>query len=166
MQNTDNLHNRNYQDLLYLMRCFEQMLRANNAQDLAEKLPWIHQKQIHDAEHIPINFRKRDVQLYSMAFQLLNLVEINQAIDQRNTKANQTNMGLINGLWSQCLESIKQTGTDLKSCLKVLPQIVVMTVLTPYRSQTHPRTRALPNFSSAHGPANQPAQRQIKPKPN
>lgn len=120
-----------YQDLTFLLECFKEMLIENNVPDLAAKLPWINV----ESETIHLHFRKRDVQLYSMAFQLLNLVEINEAVQQRRRRENEQGLAAVNGLWAQNLQRLKNVGISAETCANALQHIVIEPVLTAHPTE-------------------------------
>ena len=49
------------------------------------------------------------IKLYSIAFQLLNTVEVNGAVQGRRTKEDKS-LSSINGLWTYHLEKLKEKG--------------------------------------------------------
>ena len=120
-----------YDDLAFLMECFKEVLLENNAPDMAARLPWINEHS--DTENI--HFRKRDMQLYSLAFQMLNLVEINDAVQQRRKTEDEKGATKVNGLWAQNLEELKNKGFSGEKITSFLGQISVEPVLTAHPTE-------------------------------
>lgn len=120
-----------YEDLEFLLECFREVLLENNAPDLAARLPWINEI----PEMIHLQFRKRDVQLYSMAFQLLNLVEINDAVQQRRRQADEKGSASVNGLWAQNLQMLKEASLPADEIARLLGQAHIETVLTAHPTE-------------------------------
>ena len=58
-----------YQDLEFLLDAMKSMLIRNDAQNLADQIPWINPINLGKGQYLPANV----VQIYSMAFQLLNM---------------------------------------------------------------------------------------------
>ena len=75
-----------HDDLTFLMICFREVLEELGEHYLANNLPWINQVNV-DAEPNP-----RLCQAYSIAFQLLNMVEENVAAQVR--RARESEIGL------------------------------------------------------------------------
>src|SRR5258708_22229948 len=69
-----------HEDLSFLMHCFRAVLEELGEEDLAKRLPWI--------SHVTISDRPnpRLSQAYSVAFQLLNMVEENVAAQVRRLR--------------------------------------------------------------------------------
>jgi len=120
-----------YHDLAFLLECFREVLLENNAPDLAARLPWINEM----PEMIHLQFRKRDVQLYSMAFQLLNLVEINDAVQQRRQQADEKGNASVNGLWAQNLAYLQQAHLSDTTIAELLGQVRIEPVLTAHPTE-------------------------------
>jgi phosphoenolpyruvate carboxylase len=125
-----------YQDLHFLLDCFREVLEENNAHDLAIRLPWINEI----PEMIHLQFRKRDVQLYSIAFQLLNLVEINEAVQQRRHKTDSEGLASVNGLWAQNLTFLKNASISPETIAKTLGKMHIEPVLTAHPTEAKRRT--------------------------
>ena len=60
-------------DLDFMMRCFVEVLEQLGHKDLAGTLPWMGKRKLRGVQL----FSYRGVQAYSIAFQLLNMVEEN-----------------------------------------------------------------------------------------
>ena len=71
-----------YMDLEYLLYCLREVLEENGESDLVPYIPWI-------SEEIPtVKHQTSDklFHLYSVCFQLLNIVEVNGAMQTRRKK--------------------------------------------------------------------------------
>lgn len=118
-----------YEDLEFLLECFKEVLLESNTPELAKLLPWINP----NPEHIL--FRKRDIQLYSIAFQFLNLVEINAAVQERRHQENEHSLSAVNGLWGQNLLKLKEAGLTPEKIANLLGNIYVEPVLTAHPTE-------------------------------
>lgn len=120
-----------YFDLQFLLECFQEVLRENGAPDLAAKVPWINAQ----PELGGLSLRKRDIQLYSIAFQLLNMVEVNGAVQLRRKRENTHRMASVNGLWAQNLMQLKDMGIPSQEIAQLLGTIQVEPVLTAHPTE-------------------------------
>lgn len=118
-----------YKDLEFLLECFKEVLLESNTPDLAKLLPWVNE----EVENI--QFRKRDIQLYSIAYQFLNLVEINGAVQERRQQEDEKSMSAVNGLWAQHLLKLKEAGISQEQIANSLGDIYVEPVLTAHPTE-------------------------------
>ena len=72
--------------------------------ELASEIPWINS--VKDFQNNP--FTQKHLQLYSICFQLLNIVEVNGAVQNRRLIEDQKSPTDINGLWSYNLQLLKK----------------------------------------------------------
>ncbi|MEM6738417.1 MAG: hypothetical protein AAF620_20360, partial [Bacteroidota bacterium] len=61
-----------YEDLKFLLSALKNALIDNGEEDLANDIPWINENEIQVDKITP-----KHIQLYSLIFQLVNIVEIN-----------------------------------------------------------------------------------------
>lgn len=118
-----------YKDLEFLLECFKEVLLESNNSELAGLLPWINGK----AEKA--QFRKRDIQLYSMAYQFLNLVEINGAVQERRKQEEEHGLEAVNGLWAQNLLMLKEAGISQEQIAELLGHTYIEPVLTAHPTE-------------------------------
>lgn len=120
-----------YEDLEFLLHCFEEVLIENNETELAASIPWI------TSSTTDFNFPGHDklLHLYSVCFQLLNLSEVNGAVQGRRKKEEQQGQESITGLWSDVLKDLKSKGFDEQSIAAELAKITVEPVLTAHPTQ-------------------------------
>ncbi len=118
-----------YKDLEFLLHCLEEVLVENQQQELAASIPWIN-----DIPSDPNKISPRHIQLYSIVFQLLNVVEVNSAVQSRRKKED-TSLESINGLWTYHLQNLKQKGVTATQIAESLPDIQVEPVLTAHPTE-------------------------------
>ncbi|MEM1137410.1 MAG: phosphoenolpyruvate carboxylase, partial [Bacteroidota bacterium] len=119
-----------YFDLEFLLECFREVLIESGEAKLASQIPWIN-----DIDDIkPEDFNQRLVQVYSIVFQLLNMVEVNGAVQNRRKIENES-MSKVNGLWAQNLKMLKEKGIPPKEIAKGLSKIIVEPVLTAHPTE-------------------------------
>ncbi|MCB0638931.1 MAG: hypothetical protein KDC54_20020, partial [Lewinella sp.] len=68
-----------YVDLEFLLQAMQEVLEDNGATDLARRVPWISELPAPKPEELD----EASVQLFSIAFQLLNMAEENGAVQTR-----------------------------------------------------------------------------------
>jgi len=122
------------QDLQYLMECFQEVLRDLGSADIAAALPWVGEapqpRKTPDPETAA-----RTAQAYSIAFQLLNMVEENAAAQFRRQRASSVPKIVEPGLWSYTLRKMKKAGLSEEEIARSLPAISVEPVLTAHPTE-------------------------------
>ena len=119
-----------YQDLEFLLHALREALEENGEGDFAEDIPWIG-----DARYDDINdFTIQHIQLYSIATQLLGLVETNAEVQARRRREDE-DLAVVDGLWAQNLRYLKEQGLDEKGVAGCLPQVRVEPVLTAHPTE-------------------------------
>ncbi|MDD3322413.1 MAG: phosphoenolpyruvate carboxylase [Paludibacter sp.] len=120
-----------YNDLEFLLVCLKEVLVESDENALAEDIPWI-SNEINFKEN---QFSEEHLRLYSTCFQLLNIVEVNGAVQNRRKKEDNESMSAINGLWSYNLELLKNKGFSEKEIASQLADIHVEPVLTAHPTE-------------------------------
>ena len=120
-----------YNDLEFLLLCLKEVMIESGEADLANDIPWISAK----TDFQQTSFTEKHLQLYSTCFQLLNIVEVNGAVQNRRKTEDQKAMSDINGLWSYNLELLKQKGFTPTQIVDQLHEIHVEPVLTAHPTE-------------------------------
>ena len=115
-------------DLEFLIGCFREVLTELGQPDLAAALPW-------DDVPAPTELPSRLGQAYSVAFQLLNLVEENGAAQTRRKRESEDGMSAERGLWGETLGRLAADGFSPGEIAEFLPQIRVEPVLTAHPTE-------------------------------
>ena len=130
--------------LQYLLGCLEDALISTGETELLPYLPWSGREPKIGAapEGLP--------QLYSIGFQLLNMVEERVAAEIRREREKVLGAESIRGLWPQALRDLKAMDLTPEQILSVLKDVQVEPVLTAHpteakRSSVRERHRALYN---------------------
>ncbi len=116
-------------DLSFLMQCLREVLVELGEEDAAAVLPW--SGEIHDAENPPPGIE----QAYSIAFQLLNMVEENAAAQTRRLREIEHGLAEEPGLWGKQLARLKKAGLTDKEIAASLHTIRVEPVLTAHPTE-------------------------------
>jgi phosphoenolpyruvate carboxylase len=118
-----------HEDLSFLMHCFREVLEELGEEDLAKRLPWISDVTISDRPNPRLS------QAYSVAFQLLNMVEENVAAQVRRLRESDLGLTSEPGLWAYQLEKLKKAGLSEDQIAQRLPYIRVEPVLTAHPTE-------------------------------
>jgi phosphoenolpyruvate carboxylase len=131
-------------DLTFLMNCFREVLEELGEHYLARNLPWINQVKV-DAEPNP-----RLCQAYSIAFQLLNMVEENVAAQVRRSRESEIGLSGEPGLWADHLRKMRDAGIAEAQIAEQLNKIRVEPVLTAHPTEAK-RLAVLEQHRALHG---------------
>ena len=118
-----------YRDLRFLLEALAEVLRENGETEMADAIPWINEHSASDQPTV-----SKLVQLYSLIFQLINMVEINHAVQSRRAEENRDLAG-VKGLWARNLKGLKDQGISLDSILSELKHVSVEPVLTAHPTE-------------------------------
>jgi phosphoenolpyruvate carboxylase len=110
-----------YRDLEFLLGCFSEVLEENGKKELAAQLPWITVSEpVFAAEN-----RQDLLHLYSICFQLMNLCEVNGAVQNRRCRQEAEGLDSVNGLWGNVLTDLKNRGVPVKYYPFLGPRLVI-----------------------------------------
>jgi len=116
-------------DLRFLMQCFAEVLHDLGHKDLAAHLPWLGDV----TETGPAPWRLGLA--YSVAFQLLNMVEEHAAAEMRSLRECSEGLAAERGLWGAQLRRLKKAGTTAEAILDTMRQVRVEPVLTAHPTE-------------------------------
>ncbi len=125
-------------DLGFFMICFREVLEELGEGALARRLPWIPgTPDAHPASGQPAasDLGERDVQVLSIAFQLLNMVEENAAAQGRRRRETTESLLREPGLWGQNLRQLLDAGFSGQQIADALSTIRVEPVLTAHPTE-------------------------------
>ncbi|HWB61029.1 MAG TPA: phosphoenolpyruvate carboxylase [Chthoniobacteraceae bacterium] len=117
-------------DLKYLIECLGEVLTDLGHGELAAWLPWSGKPLPSDAK-LPAQLGL----VYSIAFQLLNMVEENSAAAMRVLREEKEGLTAEPGLWGRYLAELKKKGASGEEIAKVLRQVRVEPVLTAHPTE-------------------------------
>ena len=129
--------------LTYLLGCLQDALASAGETELLAHMPWLG-KASKPGSTPPEGLPK----LYSIGFQLLNMIEERVAAEIRREREKALGADSIRGLWPQALRDLQAIGLDPKQILEVLDEVHVEPVLTAHpteakRESVRSRQRAL-----------------------
>jgi phosphoenolpyruvate carboxylase len=118
-------------DLHFLIGCLDEVLRSLGHEDLAALLPWTGKQLPGDLERLP----SQTGLVFSIAFQLLNLVEENAAAQMRALRESELGVTAEPGLWGQALTNLSEVGFSGAEIASRLHAIRVEPVLTAHPTE-------------------------------
>jgi phosphoenolpyruvate carboxylase len=120
-----------YSDLHFLLQCFAEVLESNNETDLVTYIPWLNMQVFTPkSEH-----EQKTIHLYSICFQLLNLCEVNWAVQSRRNKQQLQGSQSVNGSWANTFAELKESGISEEEIVTSLSQIEVEPVMTAHPTE-------------------------------
>jgi phosphoenolpyruvate carboxylase len=122
-------------DLQFVMKAFGNVLRRLGEPELAECLPWLEAR-----EHTRQIASRTLGQAYSIAFQLLNIVEERAASQVRRLREKQHGPQAEPGLWPDNLRRMRRLGLNEAQLLEVLRDVTVEPVLTAHPTEAKRET--------------------------
>jgi phosphoenolpyruvate carboxylase len=116
-------------DLAFVMACFHDVLAGLGHRELAGRLPW------HGASALPQTLEEREVQMLSLAFQLLNMVEENAANQARRKRESDDGVAAEPGQWGAALAGLQRDGFTQQDIARLLPAVRIEPVLTAHPTE-------------------------------
>ncbi|WP_372949294.1 phosphoenolpyruvate carboxylase [Mariniphaga sp.] len=120
-----------YADLEFLLECFSEVLKENNENELAAQVPWISGNE----PDFSIENTEKLLHLFSISFQLLNLAEVNGAVQNRRARQEKTGLESVSGMWGNIFSDLKSKGIQEETIAKHLGQIHAEPVLTAHPTE-------------------------------
>ena len=131
------------EDLHFLITCFGEVLTSIGEGDLVDLLPWACEG---NAAEIDLTGRSdRAIQVLSVAFQLLNMVEENASAQSRRWREGSEGTDSEPGLWGQNLRKLRDSGMSAEEIVKAMASTAVEPVFT-----AHPTEAKQPQVLELH----------------
>jgi len=124
-----NPNNKLYQDFIFLLEAFQETLIENGEKDFALQIPFVSKETKGEND-----FSNKEIQLYSIIFQLLNIVEINEAVQKRRLLEDK-NAEEVKGLWHYQIKRAKTLNYKAEEIARKLSEIYVEPVLTAHPTE-------------------------------
>lgn len=119
-----------YDDLEFLLEALKETMIENGEEEMARQIPWINE----NTETDPENFSNRHIQLFSIIFELINIVETNAAVQGRR-RQEEEDLAAVNGLWAKNLKRLKDADISEDEIIEQLPDIDIESVLTAHPTE-------------------------------
>ena len=120
-----------YSDLYFLLECLAEVLEANNENDLVAYIPWRNALVFTPKPEQ----QQKTIHLYSICFQLLNLCEVNWAVQSRREKQQHHGSQSVNGSWANTFSELKNSGFSQEEIVATLSQLEIEPVLTAHPTE-------------------------------
>ena len=120
-----------YTDLEFLLKCFSEVLHENNRSELAEMMPWISGNE----PDFTIENTESLLHLFSISFQLLNLAEVNGAVQNRRARQEAGGLENISGMWGDVFKNLREKGISEELLAQNLHRIHAEPVLTAHPTE-------------------------------
>ena len=114
-------------DLRFLMQCFAEVLGELGHTELAAHLPWISSSSVEAPARLGL--------AYSVAFQLLNMVEENAAAGMRDLRERHEGLAAERGCWGSQLARLKESGISAEQIAAAMRKVRVEPVLTAHPTE-------------------------------
>lgn len=118
-----------YTDLKQILEALKEVLVENGEEEMAVAVPWINDDVVSVETISP-----KHIQLYSLVFQIVNMVEINNAVQNRRA-IEEKDLTDVNGLWAQNLKALLDSGLDQEKIVSILHEISIEPVLTAHPTE-------------------------------
>jgi len=120
-----------YSDVHFLLQCLFEVLEANNEKELIVSIPWLNSKVIPPVPQL----EQKTIHLYSICFQLLNLCEVNWAVQSRRNKQQTQGSESVNGSWSHTFAELKVAGISQQEIVAALSKLEIEPVMTAHPTE-------------------------------
>jgi phosphoenolpyruvate carboxylase len=114
-----------------MMGCFVEVLEQLEHKDLAGTLPWMGKRKLRGVQI----FSYRGVQAYSIAFQLLNMVEENASAQSKRLREDKLGLASDPGSWGRAFQTLRSADITDKQIAKRLARVRVEPVLTAHPTE-------------------------------
>lgn len=120
---------KNIDNFSFLLDCFIEILLELGEQDLAESI------KIKDPLNQNHELSEKGIQVYSILFQLMNMVEENTSIQKRRKLESEGELKTIPGLWLNVLEHLKNSNISSEQISDKLSSLHIEPVLTAHPTE-------------------------------
>ena len=118
-------------DFLFLLHCFQEVLRDLGEGELALHLPL--QGAGMALECYPDT--ERALQALSIFFQLLNMAEENSSAQNRRALEAEQGLSHLTGLWGRTLQRCRERNIPEERICEILPEVTIKAVLTAHPTE-------------------------------
>ncbi len=119
-------------DLQFIMQCFQEVLKELGHPELAAEVPWVGTER---PEKVGASEPLRLVQLLSISFQLLNMIEENTNIQTRREQQADGRLEPEGGLWPWALQQLREQGLSEEAIKESIRSLRVEPVLTAHPTE-------------------------------
>ncbi len=124
-----------------IISCLQEVMESTAKPGMAAALPWLNGSE----NAPPLSDAGDTAQVYSIAFQLLDMIEEQVALDTRRKREKILGSTAEKGLWPHCLSSLKKSGFSETEIAKAIQAVRVEPVFT-----AHPTEAKRPSVRERH----------------
>lgn len=128
-----------------MFQCFREVLTELGEHDLARLLPWHDDtndtngwevyKALQANSSAVMNISEQMARMYSISFQLLNMIEENITVQYRRAQESKRGLGQGRGLWGNILKRLRSEGVEEETILAYLPKVRIEPVFTAHPTE-------------------------------
>ena len=126
-------------DITYLVDCFAEVLTELGESDMGDVLPWRTPSENDDAATVVPPGIGRELQVLSIGYHLLNIVEENASLQARRERENAPGTYHEPGLWEHGLQQARDAGHSPEAIASALENFEVEIVLTAHPTEAKRR---------------------------
>ncbi|MCX6130602.1 MAG: phosphoenolpyruvate carboxylase, partial [Proteobacteria bacterium] len=130
----ENIANKFDKDLQFVMICLQEVLQELHHDELLACIPWLPHQQSPSLSKVQSPFRL--VQLLSISFQLLGMIEENINVQERREQQADGRLEREYGLWPWALETLQKEGYSEATLLQTIQGLQVEPVLTAHPTES------------------------------
>lgn len=120
-----------YEDFEFLLGCLKEILIDNGEEEIANEIPFINANSLGKGTSLT----DKHIQLYSLVFQLVNMAEVNAAVQHRRVVENEQALSSVRGLFASNIKNLIDGGVTEAQILQKMPQMQIEPVLTAHPTE-------------------------------
>lgn len=120
-----------YKDFEFLLECLKEVLIENGEETIANEIPFINKYPFENG----VQLSDKHIQMYSLVFQLVNMAEVNGAVQHRRAVENEQEISSVSGLFANNIKNLLDTGVSEDVILDKMPQMQIEPVLTAHPTE-------------------------------
>ncbi|WP_456459539.1 phosphoenolpyruvate carboxylase [Reichenbachiella sp.] len=120
-----------YEDFEFLLECLKEVLIDNGEEAIANEIPFINKYPFEKGAQMS----DKHIQMYSLVFQLVNMAEVNGAVQHRRAVENEKDFTSVSGLFANNIKNLLDEGVTEEVILDKMPQMQIEPVLTAHPTE-------------------------------
>lgn len=120
-----------YEDFEFLLESLKEILIENGEEAIANEIPFINKYPFENG----IEMTDKHIQMYSLVFQLVNMAEVNGAVQHRRAVENEKEFSSVSGLFANNIKGLLDNGVSEDVILDKMPQMQIEPVLTAHPTE-------------------------------
>lgn len=120
-----------YEDFEFLLESLKEVLIENGEEAIANEIPFINKYPFENGTQLS----DKHIQMYSLVFQLVNMAEVNGAVQHRRSVENEKDFTSVSGLFANNIKNLLDDGVSEEVILDKMPQMQIEPVLTAHPTE-------------------------------